>query len=312
MTAITVTFTDKVATRLDPDSPITTGLMNDLWDNTTFVKEWLGESFKAAAVQDHNHDGINSALLEVGNNRIRNASFEEGTAATGWTVTDFSGGSHVVESANDIHGAQTLAFSSTVLANGGGDALSNEFMPIAELESYQWRVFVKASVVNVSSKAELVWYDDAQSEISATQLYQNTSTPTAAALKRGTLTPPTNARFTRLRVTGGVPAVGTATGTIYFDGVSFNNFVAVVRARLKTNTTSLAGTLLDTSKLLITMNPYAFFPMMHATEDAFNDNFLSVHTTDGASPDNPRLSFVRTAASGNKTYDFDYRWVAAS
>jgi len=60
---ITVTRTDIVSTRLDPDSIITTGLMNDLNDNTTFNRQWIGEDYLAGAVQNHNHDGSNSAKI---------------------------------------------------------------------------------------------------------------------------------------------------------------------------------------------------------------------------------------------------------
>lgn len=46
---------------IDPDSPITTGLMTKFRDNDVHLEEWLGLSFTAA--QDHNHDGTNSASV---------------------------------------------------------------------------------------------------------------------------------------------------------------------------------------------------------------------------------------------------------
>ncbi len=48
---------------IDPDSPITTGLMTELRDNDQHLESWLGESFVAAV--DHDHDGVNSKAVAV-------------------------------------------------------------------------------------------------------------------------------------------------------------------------------------------------------------------------------------------------------
>jgi len=54
--AISASFTVIAANRLDPDSPITTSLMNDLHDNTIFNNEWIGA--KGSAVENHEHQGL--------------------------------------------------------------------------------------------------------------------------------------------------------------------------------------------------------------------------------------------------------------
>lgn len=46
---------------IDPDSPITTGLMTKLRDNDIHLEEWLGKDYTAAT--NHTHDGVDSALL---------------------------------------------------------------------------------------------------------------------------------------------------------------------------------------------------------------------------------------------------------
>lgn len=46
---------------IDPESPITTGLMTSLRDNDQHLEEWIGGSYTAAV--DHDHDGVNSKLL---------------------------------------------------------------------------------------------------------------------------------------------------------------------------------------------------------------------------------------------------------
>lgn len=61
MTAPTKSWTSIPDSDIDPESPITTGLMTSIRDNAQHLKEWLGSSYTAAI--DHDHDGTNSKLL---------------------------------------------------------------------------------------------------------------------------------------------------------------------------------------------------------------------------------------------------------
>jgi hypothetical protein len=61
MAAPSKTFSVIPDSDIDPDSPITTGLMTKLRDNDIHLEEWLGMSYTAA--QDHDHDGVNSKLM---------------------------------------------------------------------------------------------------------------------------------------------------------------------------------------------------------------------------------------------------------
>lgn len=219
MAAISKAWVTIADAAVDPDSPGDTTLMTGIRDDLVHLREWLGASFFAGAVQDHNHDGSNSALIEVGPNLLRNGSFEEDGA--GWTITDYSGGSHAFSTSTRHHGAKSLSFTSTSTANGGGDALSNEFMPIAGPAGQSWGAEISASVANVSSRISVVWYDAAQSQISEVNLYDTTNTPTTKTSLGGIIAPPATARFAKIRVKGGVPGAGSATGTIFFDGVHF-------------------------------------------------------------------------------------------
>jgi hypothetical protein len=235
---------------VDPDSPIDATLMTGLRDNDIHLREWLGFSFTAGAVQDHNHDGVNSALVPVGANAVRNGSFEDGEG--GWTFTNFSGGSHAISTSQHRHGAKSATFTSTVLANGGGDAVTNEFMLVSEADLLALKFWLWASVANVSSKLEVSWYDNAKALISTTVVQSYTDTPTTATYHTLSATAPANARFFKVRVTGGVPGSGSATGTIRCDGIEVSTsplvvaqsrvFAAVIgRAELKT-TTATGGT----------------------------------------------------------------------
>ncbi len=216
MTAISKAFVTLTDAATDVDSPIDQALIQGLRDNTVHLREWLGASYYAGAQQNHSHDGVDSALVEIGPNYLRNGSFEQGT--NGWTITNFTGGSNALNTANDMDGAQALAITSTVLANGGAEAFSNEYIPITGGEGIDFKFAIKASVANISAKAEAFWYDDAKAQISVSTLYTTTNAPTAlTGLVRGAAAPG-NARFVRIKLTGGVPAIGAATGTIYFDG----------------------------------------------------------------------------------------------
>lgn len=61
MTAPSKSYTAIPDSDIDPESPLTTTLMTALRDNDVNVHEWLGGSYTPAV--DHNHDGVNSAIL---------------------------------------------------------------------------------------------------------------------------------------------------------------------------------------------------------------------------------------------------------
>ena len=80
---------------------------------------------------------------------------------------------------------------------------------------------------------------------------------------------------------------------------------AVWRVKIQTSTITLAGSLTPSAYLGITLNAYAFFPMIHG-ESAID---LRPHRTDGASPDNPRFGLVNGDNTFSRTYDVDYRYI---
>lgn len=224
MAAITETWSNVADASVDPDAPITSSLMYALRDNAAYLREWLGASYTAGAVQDHNHDGANSALVEIGPNLLRNGSFE--SDLNNWTAVDYTGGgtdgSHAISTSQHAHGAQSLGITNTSTTIGGGYATSDAYMEVAEGVYYPWECWSWGSAANISSKAEILWYDNAQAAISTVTLYTTTATATAKTLRRGTTLAPANARYARIRVTGGIPGSGSGTGTVYFDGVVLN------------------------------------------------------------------------------------------
>lgn len=218
MTAPSKNFTVVADSDIDAGSPWSQDRATEFRDNDIHNYDWIGGSYTPAL--DHNHDGVNSALIEVGPNFQRNGSFESGLSV-GWTITDYTGGSHADNTSQEMDGAHCLSFTSTSTANGGGDATSSAFTPISAGGVVSAKVNVKASVINVSSKAEVIWYDDTQAQISASTIYTTTSTFTTQAIRGAAVRAPATAKFAKLKLTGGVPGSGSATGTIYFDGVVF-------------------------------------------------------------------------------------------
>lgn len=203
---------------VDADSPLDASLLGKIRAAIINLHERLGGSYDAT-IENHNHDGVNSALIEIGPNFVRNGSFESGTS--GWTITQYTGGTVATNTGNDMDGATALAFTSTSVANGGGDATSAGFMTVSGGRSYRPSCMVKASTGNVSCQLEAIWYSDAQAQISATTVFSETSTPTSAAIRGGTVVAPSNARYAKLKFTGCVPGVGSSTGTVYVDGIVF-------------------------------------------------------------------------------------------
>ena len=217
MAAISKSWVTIADGAVDPDSPGTTTLFTGFRDNLIHLREWLGAGFTAGAVQNHRHDGVDSALVPIGPNLVRNGSFEDGEG--GWTFTDFSGGSHAISTSAHRHGAKSAQITSTVLANGGGEALTNEFMTVSETDTLTLKFWMGASVANVSSKLEITWYNNVEASISTSVIQSYTNTPTTLTFHGASVAAPSNARFFKAKITGGIPGSGSATGTITFDGI---------------------------------------------------------------------------------------------
>lgn len=219
MAALTKTWTVPVASRQDPAVPITTSWGNDVWDNLQVLLEWLGADYIANAVQNHNHDGVNSAKVDVLEGLMPNGSFEllSNGLPQGYNITEYTGGT-VAISSTAIHGGNSLAITSTVLANGGGFATQQEYKPITQGKRYGFEIYRWASVAGVSCEAQVIWYNSVKTQISASVVFTDTSTALAANKYSGVVTAPATAKYARVLCVGGKPGVGTAVGTVYFDG----------------------------------------------------------------------------------------------
>lgn len=215
MPAPSVSYNPPIDSELAPGKPNTSNKQMRMRDAIKYLFEWIGKDYTAA--QNHNHDGVNSAEIEVGPNYVRNPSFEAGT--TGWTTAAYTGGTVATNAANDMNGATALAMTSTSIANGGGEAIATGYTPCSGGMSLDTVAMVKASASGQSAKLSVIWYDDAKAQISEAAAWTSTSVPTVATPVGDRVVAPATARYARLKLVGGVPASGTAFGTVYWDGV---------------------------------------------------------------------------------------------
>lgn len=77
MAAITKSWTDITDAATDADSPVDQALVQGLRDNDVFLMEWIGASFRASAVQDHDHDGVNSKSVVLGDGVVATAKLAD-------------------------------------------------------------------------------------------------------------------------------------------------------------------------------------------------------------------------------------------
>ena len=174
MTAPTKNFTAIADAAIDSGSPLTAELMTQIRDNTSHLEEWIGKDYTAA--QNHSHNGVDSALVAIGPNWMRNGSFEDDL--TNWTSTIYTGGSIATTTSNETEGATGVSITSTVAANGGGNLLSDEYIPVIAGQTRQFMHTIKASGATVPIKSQVVWYDDAKAQISASDIINVTTSPT--------------------------------------------------------------------------------------------------------------------------------------
>lgn len=225
MTAISVSFSPKVATDWDPQKPLTTTKLNQLYDNTEFVKQWLGQSYIGGAVQNHSHDGLDSALIPVGRNMIRNGSFESGSTNFD-LVTGIPSGATAQIITSALTGGNSLQMTSVNSAIGGGYIESVEFMPCIGIVDVSLGGF-RGSVAGISSKLQIAWYSakNSASLISTSDVFSCASCSINTTNAQGSALVPVDAggtptaKYFRVRVYTNLPGVGVA-GTVIYDELS--------------------------------------------------------------------------------------------
>ena len=82
---------------------------------------------------------------------------------------------------------------------------------------------------------------------------------------------------------------------------------AAGRSELANMTTTDAGSYSSGTRLGITLNDWALFPMIHTST---NNSVVQGHPSDGSGAGNPRFGIFDAGNAG--TYDVDHRWILAA
>ena len=170
--------------------------------------------------------GAGEGIVNYGNyNLITDGGFEDDTNGDGlpdqWDTTAYpTGGTGagvvIIDTVDQLEGARSLKFTS--VGDGGGYGVSN-FFNVREGGEVACQWAMKSTVAGVRNVVELIWYTAAQVQISTSSLYDDSTTnPTSWAVKSGTATAPSTARFAKIRIIGCHSSDPTA-GATWFDDV---------------------------------------------------------------------------------------------
>ncbi len=137
MAAITKTWTAFADAAVDLDSPVNELLMTGFRDNMIYLREWLGASYTAGAVQDHDHDGANSKVIAVTEAMLGSSIVSQGklksTTASGNTAIDagvdttvaLTGGTYAWWTASNLQNAVGIAFGGNTDTAAGTIGIKN-------------------------------------------------------------------------------------------------------------------------------------------------------------------------------------------
>ena len=166
-------------------------------------------------------------------NLISNGSFETNSSnvPTGWTLFEWNTAANVVDNSatNFAHGAYSMKFVSA--GSGGGTLTTNSFFAVSDSKTYTIEFLLK-STADIRNIVQFLWYDEDQVALGtpSTSVYDEaTINPTSWTLIGTEATPPSGARWAKIKIIGGDSSDATS-GTARFDGVkvseSKHSFIA--------------------------------------------------------------------------------------
>lgn len=159
-----------------------------------------------------------------GNMGVFNGGFEQDTNSDGipdgWEFTAYAGGAVSLETTDQVEGLSSLKFVATD-TNGGGECISEDFIPCSTGGKYNLKWWLKSSAVDVSNKVEALIYTGAKEYSETLDVWsEDTNSPTDWTLFARTFTIPDPGRFMKIKLTGGVEDTNDG-GTVLFDAVDF-------------------------------------------------------------------------------------------
>lgn len=153
---------------------------------------------------------------------IQNASFEVdsdgGGVPDGWDWSTYPGGAIAIDTTTPAHGTQAVKITHPGGAGNGGGTLTSDYVVCDQLVQ-QFVGFIHwASAAGMKNRVQVKYYDKSKVLLSTETLYESTANPSSARYYMCGFTPPSNSRYFKLVLSGGVNDTNVA-GTAYFDGV---------------------------------------------------------------------------------------------
>lgn len=169
-------------------------------------------------------------------NLIQNGSFEDytGSTPTNWDEVLYTGGTGAADSTTESHGAYGYKLTST--GSGGGYLTTTAFQYCGPTAKLVVGFDIKSSVADVRNVVDVLWYDADEVYLSATSVYDNSTTnPTSWTRYYFVATPPASARKFKVRLYGCHSSDATAGNT------TFDNIFVIEDATITSSITIAAG-----------------------------------------------------------------------
>ncbi len=191
---------------------------------TVITNPAVGETLKVNTFGIPVIDNLNflNDELSASTSTIKNGSFETGTgvdtAPTSWDLVITSGNSTDFETsaANTRHGKQAFSMTTPGGVSGGVTLESTDFFTVSEDYSNRIHFLLKASIATTKITISTRFFDEAESFLSATILYTDSTTiPTDWTEFISEVTPPAGSKLAKIEIVG---VDNTTAATCFFDG----------------------------------------------------------------------------------------------
>jgi hypothetical protein len=203
-------FVTITSDRIDVDSPVSDELLEDVKNNLDDLNSRAG------------------ALLDVPNG---NMELVTGSAPDLWTVADYAGGSHSIDTTTPAEGASALKFSRTAGAGNGGGYADSQYLPITEYISPLVEFTYKSSVATFDIRVMLRYFDKGKVAISDEDIFSAVSGHPAAWTRKVAFgIPPATARFVKIRLDHHTQAAAGSSGDVEFDAVHYDPAPDIITA----------------------------------------------------------------------------------
>ena len=206
-----------------------------------------------------------------------------------WDVEDFSGGTHALDTTNDMHGAKALACTTTV-GGGWSQATSDGFVPCTGgTDRIELAGDLEIQTATQRVRFQILFYDDAKTSVVGTSSIFDASVAVGQIRVVGNALAPNTARYYKTRLIAGESGGSTA-AVVILDGIRSEVFRGIVYQNAATLTPS--GTTYTVSKPSERVRAALIFVNLYADEVAPNDTTWTI-------TGNSKISFVGPARNND-------------